>query len=214
MENKVLVFLKPDAVIRKYVGARTLSAILENGFEIERFSNVTAERAFLQEFHYKEHEGKFFFDFLLNYTTTSPLMVLILKREDAVSRMRALLGKTRPENDDFNSIRGRYGIFKGINVAHSSDSDESAKREIKLWSDVLDGANVDKREVNNYIDRYIDFPMVDSLRYREVSISLMRGEISEDFGNRIFSSLVKKETDMDDSFILNLSKILVQNSKT
>ncbi|MDU7885984.1 MAG: nucleoside-diphosphate kinase, partial [Clostridium perfringens] len=85
------------------------------------------------EKHYEEHRDKQFFNSLIKYITRSPLVALILEGEDAIKKIRALNGATNPEKAEFGTIRRRFALSGTENSVHSSDSIESAEKEIKLW---------------------------------------------------------------------------------
>ncbi len=180
----LVFFLKPDAVIRRYVGARTLRTLIDDISELEFlcFEEIYADRDFLAEQHYLEHKGKFFYDWLVDYVASGPIIVSIIRtREENVENIRKILGPTLPEKaavEAPNTIRARYGIMGGVNVAHASDSLESAARESSLWVSYLEKkhdiriaeANPGSvlRKVELFVDKYIDFPTIDSVRYREL----------------------------------------------
>ena len=114
-----------------------------------------------------------------------------------------------------DTIRGRYGIFGGINVVHASDSIETANNEISLWKPLLkeEGfTNVDIK-LNDYIDNYINWPMIDSLYYRELSKKVVTGSLNEKEASRIFTNLITKETDIEETIINSFSEVMVENCR-
>ncbi|MCR8453750.1 MAG: hypothetical protein NDP13_02010 [Crenarchaeota archaeon] len=184
MEVSLVFFLKPDAVARRYAGARSLKMLMDNASDIEFlcFEEIRACKDFLADQHYVEHKGKFFFDWLVDYIASGPILVSIIRTtNEGVSKIREILGPTFPEKAEIeapNSIRARYGIMAGVNIAHASDSTESAKREASIWIPYLrDEFRIDISKSNprvvedaiqGYIQTYIDYPMVDPIRYREL----------------------------------------------
>ena len=92
--------------------------------------NVAEERA---KRHYAEHEGKAFFNGLVEYITSFPIVAMVVEGPDAVEGCRASIGVTNPIKAAPGSIRGDFGQTIGRNLVHGSDSPESAKREIALW---------------------------------------------------------------------------------
>ena len=87
----------------------------------------------LAEKHYAEHEGKPFYAGLVNYITSSPVVAAVLEGPAAIAAVRETNGATDPVKATPGSIRGDFGLDKGRNLVHASDSPESAEREIGLW---------------------------------------------------------------------------------
>ena len=128
-----LVLLKPDAVQRGLVG--TITARLEStglkivGMKLMRVSNDLAER------HYAEHVGKPFFEGLVSFITSGPIVAMALEGDGAISIVRKTMGATNPADSAPGSIRGDYATDIGRNLVHGSDSAESAARELTLFFD-------------------------------------------------------------------------------
>jgi nucleoside-diphosphate kinase len=87
----------------------------------------------LAERHYAEHEGKPFFEELVSFITSGPLVAMVLEGHEAVVAARQVIGATNPLEAATGSIRGDYALEVGQNMVHGSDSDESAEREAKLF---------------------------------------------------------------------------------
>jgi nucleoside-diphosphate kinase len=83
--------------------------------------------------HYAEHEGKGFYEELVSFITSGPLVAMVLKGEQAVVAARQVIGATNPLEATTGSIRGDYAISVGQNMVHGSDSPESAAREVALF---------------------------------------------------------------------------------
>ncbi|MBA3275871.1 MAG: nucleoside-diphosphate kinase [Chloroflexia bacterium] len=129
--ERTLVILKPDAVQRGLVG-EILARYEKRGLKIaalklEVISRETAKR------HYAEHEGKPFFDGLVDYITSAPSVLLILEGPDAVAITRATNGDTKPAKAAPGTIRADFGLTIGRNLVHASDSVESAAREVETF---------------------------------------------------------------------------------
>ena len=128
-----LVLLKPDAVQRGLVGEVT--ARLERtglkivGMKLMRVSPELAER------HYGEHVGKPFFDGLVSFITSGPIVAMALGGPNAVAVVRKTMGATNPAESPAGTVRGDFGIDIGRNLVHGSDSAESAERELALFFD-------------------------------------------------------------------------------
>lgn len=123
--------LKPDAVQRGIVG-EIISRFERKGFKIVAMKMLKISRE-LAEKHYAEHKGKPFFEGLLNYITSSPVIAMVIEGKNAVKVVRSIVGATNPAEAQPGTIRGDYGLDVGRNVIHASDSLESAKREIALF---------------------------------------------------------------------------------
>jgi|SRR5699024_2338603 len=131
MLEKTLVLIKPDAVQRNLIG-KILNEYERNGLRIADMKMMTASVETAEK-HYAEHKERPFFGELVSYITSSPLVAFVVEGENAISRVRALNGATNPEESGDNTIRALYGISLSENTVHSSDSPESAEREIAIW---------------------------------------------------------------------------------
>lgn len=211
--ERTLVFIKPDAVIRRYTGARLLKSLTQNA-DVDHYEVLSPERDFLANEHYSEHEGRFFYEWLVDYVTTTPLHVLILEGDQIIQKVRESLGDTVPNEADPSSLRGRYGIHGGLNATHASDSPSTAGAEISLWDSILsdDLSNHDRR-MNQYISQYIDYPQVDPLRLREVTTQLIEGEISEEMARTTLTTLLARESDVSSSVISDLCDVMIANAE-
>ncbi len=129
--ERTLIIVKPDAVQRGLIG-EIIRRFETRGLKIVGMKLMQASRS-LAEKHYAEHLGKPFYEGLLNYITSSPVVVMALEGPNAVQAARETIGKTDPVAAAPGSIRGDLGITKGRNLVHGSDGVESAERELKLW---------------------------------------------------------------------------------
>lgn len=127
--EKSLVLIKPDAVERNLIG-EILNIYEKAGLKVINMKMEKVSYDVATE-HYKEHEGRDYFKDLIEYITRSPLVALILEGDDAVVKIRKINGAT--SNAKEGTIRAKYSLSKRENSVHSSDSLESAKREIKIW---------------------------------------------------------------------------------
>jgi nucleoside-diphosphate kinase len=131
MDQKTYVMIKPDAVVRGFVG-RIVARFEDVGLGIERleYGLVTPEQA---ADNYREHEGKPFYDGLIAYITSGPVVKMVLTGPDAVVVARKLMGATNPVDAAPGTIRGDFGLILDANVIHGSDSPASAEREIAIF---------------------------------------------------------------------------------
>ncbi len=132
MSERTLVLVKPDGVQRKLVG-EVLSRIERKGLDIVALELRAVERELAVQ-HYAEHDGKPFFESLLEFITSGPVLAAVVQGPRAVPAFRQLAGGTDPvDKATPGSIRGDFGLETQSNLVHGSDSPESAAREIKLW---------------------------------------------------------------------------------
>ncbi|MBK5211801.1 MAG: nucleoside-diphosphate kinase [Coriobacteriia bacterium] len=129
--EKTYIMIKPDAVKRGQVG-RIISRFEDTGLTLERLelAVLTTEQAAA---NYAEHEGKPFYDGLIEYITSGPVVKMVWSGDGAVLLCRKLMGVTNPAEAAPGTIRGDLGLSLDANVIHGSDSVESAQREVKLF---------------------------------------------------------------------------------
>lgn len=137
--ERTLIIVKPDAVQRGL--AATILGVFEAkglrfaGLKLMHIDHSLAER------HYEVHQGKPFYEGLVEFITSGPVIVGVLEGPSAIEATRNLMGATNPVSAAPGSIRGRYALEIGQNLVHGSDSPETAQYEIGLYfeeSDLLD----------------------------------------------------------------------------
>ena len=128
-----LILIKPDGVQRGLIG-KIISQIEQKGLQIRgmKLMSVTEEIA---GSHYGEHVGKPFFDSLVTFITSSPVVAMAVSGDNAVQVMRAIMGSTNPQESAPGTIRGDFGMTIGMNLIHGSDSVQSAERELRIFFD-------------------------------------------------------------------------------
>ena len=129
--QKTLIIFKPDCVQRRLVGV-ILNRFETKGLRVAALKLIRVDRA-LAEKHYAEHQGKPFFEGLIGFITSSPVIVGVLEGNEAIAVVRAMLGATNGAVAAPGTVRGDFSISKQNNLIHGSDSPESARREIALW---------------------------------------------------------------------------------
>lgn len=129
--QRTLVICKPDAVQRALTG-ELLARFEKRGLKVIALKLMGVDRA-LAEKHYEVHKGKFFYEGLVSYITSSPVVVLVLEGHEAISVVRAMVGATRPWEAAPGTIRGDYALMGLRNLIHASDAQETADKEIALW---------------------------------------------------------------------------------
>ncbi|TFD31479.1 nucleoside-diphosphate kinase [Cryobacterium cryoconiti] len=133
--QETLVLVKPDGVARNLSG-EILRRIEQKGYSLVDAKLVQADRSLLAE-HYAEHQGKPFFEPLVEFMESGPILVLRIAGERVIEGFRSLAGTTDPTTAAPGTIRGDFGRDWGTkvqqNLVHGSDSPESADRELALW---------------------------------------------------------------------------------
>lgn len=130
-EERTFVAVKPDGVKRGLTG-EIIRRFEAKGLKVValKMLNVTTEMA---EQHYAEHKGKSFYDRLIRYIQSGPVVAMVLEGYNAVAAARHLMGKTNPNEADVGTIRADFAQVMEYNVVHGSDSVESAEREIAIY---------------------------------------------------------------------------------
>ncbi len=129
--EKTFIMIKPDGVRRKLVG-EVLKRIETKGLSIEKILMTKPDRSILVE-HYSEHEGKSFYNDLIEFVSSGSVVLIQVQGEEAIRIMRNLIGDTDPVCASPGTIRGDLANSKTENIVHASDSESSASYELKLW---------------------------------------------------------------------------------
>jgi nucleoside-diphosphate kinase len=129
--ERTLILVKPDAFSRNLTG-EIIARFERKGLRLAALQLMTMTRE-LAEQHYAEHEGKPFYEELVGFITSGPLVAMVLEGDEAVTAARQVIGATNPLEASPGSIRGDYAIEVGQNMVHGSDSPESAAREVSLF---------------------------------------------------------------------------------
>lgn len=129
--ERTLVLVKPDGVQRGLIG-EVIARFERRGLKMTaaKFLNVSRE---LAEEHYAVHKGKPFYEGLINYITSAPVMAMVWEGPNAIAAVRQTMGSTRPTEAAPGSIRHDFALEVGRNLTHGSDSPENAQKEIDLW---------------------------------------------------------------------------------
>ena len=128
---KTFFMVKPDGVRRNLVG-EVISRVEEKGFEITKIKMMMISKSLAEE-HYGEHKDKPFFNDLVEFITSGPVVAMQVEGENVVAQIRNLMGATNPSDATPGSIRGDLATELDKNVVHGSDSDTSAERELNLF---------------------------------------------------------------------------------
>ncbi|AWZ03787.1 MULTISPECIES: nucleoside-diphosphate kinase [unclassified Streptomyces] len=136
MTQRTLVLLKPDAVRRGLIGEIVGRIERKAGWTIAALELRTLDQETL-EAHYGEHKGKVFYEPLMGFMASGPVVALVVEGERVIEGVRQLAGPTDPIAAAPGSIRGDFGTVTRENLIHASDSEESAERELKLFFPAL-----------------------------------------------------------------------------
>lgn len=128
---RTLVLVKPDGVRRGLIG-EIVSRMEKKGLSIAALRMLRMDEALARR-HYAVHEGKPFFNDLVDFITSGPVVAVLLEGEQAVDVVRTMMGDTDPKKSAPGTIRGDFGMDIGQNLIHGSDSDENARKEIDLF---------------------------------------------------------------------------------
>lgn len=129
--ERTLIILKPDAVQRGLCG-EILARLEKKGLQIVGMKMMKISPQ-LAETHYAMHKGKPFYEPLVRFMTSSPVIVIALAGKDAITIARKMMGATFGSKAEPGTIRGDYGVSNSFNLIHGSDSPESAQRELGLF---------------------------------------------------------------------------------
>ena len=146
--ERTLVLVKPDGVQRGLIGEVT-SRLEHRGLRLvaAKFMQVSSK---LAETHYAVHKGKPFYDGLIAYITSAPVMAMVWEGPNAIAAVRQTMGATRPTEAAPGTLRHDFALEVGRNLTHASDSPENGEQEIALWfkpAELVDW----KREVDRWV---------------------------------------------------------------
>jgi len=131
MIERTFAILKPDAVVRGIIG-EVIAKLEANGLKIVAMRMLKVDRRMAEQL-YEAHRGKPFYEGLIEYSMSGPVVAMILEGEDAVGRLRRVIGATDPTKAEPGTVRRDYGLGIRENVIHAADSPESADREMRIF---------------------------------------------------------------------------------
>jgi len=146
--ERSLVLIKPDAIQRALAG-QIISRLERKGLKIVAMKMLHMDKDLARR-HYAIHKGKAFFDDLVGFITSSPLIAIVFEGENAVQIIRQMMGETDPAKAPSGTIRGDFGIDVGHNLVHGSDSPQNAYREIDLFFSAEETFDYD-RELDSWV---------------------------------------------------------------
>ncbi|MGX7195845.1 nucleoside-diphosphate kinase [Enterococcus olivae] len=131
MQEQTLVIIKPDGVQRQLVG-KIFQQLEAANLSFSSLKMETLSREILKQ-HYQHLTDKPFFPTLLDYMTEGPVVLMVVEGEQAVARVRQIVGATDPLKAEMGSLRAAFGVNQTRNLVHASDSVEAAKEEIQRF---------------------------------------------------------------------------------
>ncbi len=178
--ERSLVIIKPDGAVRRTIGALVLKDLMERGYRVKAFKEMKVTEP-LAKLHYDVHKEKPFFSWLVQFITSARVLVMILEAENVIQGVREALGATFVQKATPESLRGKYGVWSGINIAHASDGPETAATEIRLWTQEGGLVESDDAEsaAQSYVMKYASTDLDHTGEIRDlVRLSIETGDIS------------------------------------
>jgi len=194
--ERSFVIIKPDGTARRRVSALVLKALLNRGYKIIAFREMKVPES-LAKLHYAVHKEKPFFPWLVDFISSAPVLTMIFEGEDVIQGVRDALGATFVQKADPSSLRGKYGIWAGVNIAHASDAPETATDEIKLWT--TEGGLKESSDAEEKAKAYVD------------QYSLGDADYTTEIRNVVKNAIESKDT--SDDVLRSLTELLGKDSK-
>jgi nucleoside-diphosphate kinase len=140
--ERSLIILKPDAVQRGLVGP-IITRLEQRGLKFIGLKQIRIDQALARR-HYGIHEGKPFFEGLVEYITSGPVVVIAVTGKNVVATVRTMVGATNPTQAAPGTIRGDFALEIGRNLIHASDSPENGQQEVSLFFEDQDLVEVER----------------------------------------------------------------------
>jgi nucleoside-diphosphate kinase len=162
---------------------------MERGYKVLAFREMKVPES-LAKLHYAVHEEKPFFPWLVDFISSAPVLVMIFEADNVIQGVRDALGATFVQKADPESLRGKYGIWAGVNIAHASDAPETAVKEIELWT--VEGGLKESSDAEDkaraYIEQYVSGDADYTMEIRDVVKNAIE---NRDISNSVLQSLVQ-----------------------
>ncbi|MBY8996743.1 MAG: nucleoside-diphosphate kinase [Candidatus Thorarchaeota archaeon] len=187
--ERSFVIIKPDGTARRRVSALVLKTLMNRGYRISAFREMKVPES-LAKLHYAVHKEKPFFPWLVDFISSAPVLTMIFEADDVIQGVRDALGATFVQKADPTSLRGKYGIWAGVNIAHASDAPETATKEIELWTAEggLEESFDAEEQAKAYVDEYSSGDADYTMEIRDVVKNAIE---SLDTSNNVLESLVQ-----------------------
>jgi len=187
--ERSFVIIKPDGTVRRRVSALVLKALMERGYKICAFREMKVPES-LAKLHYAVHKDKPFFPWLVDFISSAPVLIMIFEADDVIQGVRDALGATFVQKADPSSLRGKYGIWAGVNIAHASDAPETATNEIELWT--VEGGLKESSDAEEQAKAYIKEYSIGDADYTMEIRDVVKNAIENlDISDNVLHSLVQ-----------------------
>lgn len=216
------MIIKPDGAVRRRVSALVLKALLDRNYRLVAFREMKVSES-LAKMHYAVHKEKPFFPWLVDFISSAPVLAMILEAGAVIQGVRDALGATFVQKAAPDTLRGKYGIWAGINIAHASDASETATSEIALWTskgglkESLDAEEKARKYIQKYISGDSDFTLElravvkDAIENHDTSNQVLVS--LKGLFNRDAKGIRKRDTDTLAKVVFNFIKEEVEKSK-
>lgn len=162
---------------------------MDRGYNVVAFREMKVSET-LAKMHYDVHKEKPFFPWLVDFISSAPVLATIFEGNDVIQGVRDALGATFVQKADPSSLRGKYGIWAGINIAHASDASETADNEIKLWTS--EGGLKETPDAEDQAEAYIKKYEVGDADYTIELRSIVKNSIeNRDLSDNVLKSLIQ-----------------------
>ena len=208
--ERSFVIIKPDGTARRRVSALVLNTLLDRGYKLVAFQEMKVPES-LAKLHYGVHKEKPFFPWLVDFISSAPVLAMIFEADDVIQGVRDALGATFVQKAEPDSLRGKYGIWAGINIAHASDAPETASDEMKLWTtesglkESTDAEEIARAYIQKYISGDADYTM--DLR-SAVKDAIEHRDTSDNVLNSLKNLFAKDATGIDKNDTDTLAKVV------
>lgn len=213
--EETLLVLKPDAVVRRFVSVESLKMLTSKGFTVTAFKEMLVSTDLAKK-HYAVHEGKPFYDWLIRFITSGPVIAMRVQDEDVIQEIRTILGSTFAHKAEPGTLRGKYGIYGGVNVAHASDSEKTSAEELGLWEQEVKLIKESPKSVTKQINAYIKDHSSKSFsdhtqELRTTCIGIVEGRVSEENGRSTLLRLLDSEFQKTDrKYLKGFSETVIE----
>lgn len=162
---------------------------MDRGYKILAFREMKVPES-LAKLHYDVHKDKPFFPWLVDFISSAPVLTMIFEGDDVIQGVRDALGATFVQKAGPTSLRGKYGIWAGVNIAHASDAPETATKEIELWTS--EGGLIEtpdaEEKAKAYIEQYSSGDADYTMEIRDVVKTAIE---NRDISDSILQSLIQ-----------------------
>ncbi|MHA1905848.1 MAG: nucleoside-diphosphate kinase [Candidatus Thorarchaeota archaeon] len=208
--ERSFVIIKPDGTARRRVSALVLEALINEGLNVVAFKEMKVSES-LAKMHYDVHKDKPFFPWLVDFISSAPVLTMIFEADNAIQKIRDALGATFVQKAAPDALRGKYGIWAGVNIAHASDAPETATKEIELWTNnggLVESADAAEK-AKSYIAKYSGGDIDYTMKIREaVKNAIENRDISESVLQNLTDLLGKDAEGISSDEVSALAKVI------